>query len=97
MIGGLVNPVFNESTRNFARSRVSLVFSSGVKDADLVAPRSHLHELQTEKKSLLSRRVENQKTRTGTLLKLCYEKKKRSALESQLQRLTQQLMDVPAA
>lgn len=66
--------------RSGARSDVSVVPGSSVEAADMVAFRSHIRELHVDDADLLSRRAENQKWHTDTLLRLRAEKKTSSVL-----------------
>lgn len=55
----LSNPVPVEATRNAVRSRASLVPSAGVEDADHVALRTQIQELQVNNENLSARRAWN--------------------------------------
>lgn len=80
----LVNCDPNEVTRDAARPRASLDSSSDEKYTYFFAFRVLIQELQAEIEDLLTCRAESQKIQIDTLLKLCSQRKKSGALESQV-------------
>lgn len=57
MVGKAARPVPIEVPRNRSQSQASAVLRSGVKDAEELAIRSQIQELQVKSKGLLSRQA----------------------------------------
>lgn len=88
-VGG--ESVYRESfqvVKSGAWSHGSMIPSSVVDDADMVAHLTHFQEIHAESKKFLARRAGNQKLYMDTLLSLCGEQKKSSTLEFRVEELT---------
>lgn len=95
--GEVFDPVPNEDTGDAAWSVANMILSPSLEDADPVALRIDIQELQVENEDLLARRAGNPKSQMNTLLKLCSENKKVVVMKWKVKRLTQQLAEVRAA